>query len=454
MTLLRGRRVRILDVALILAAVGLLGGLYVFGLLSLRPLLRPLIGLIGCLALGHIAPRTAVAMSLAAPFASHLPGGALIASQSENLGSALCVGVLMGSIGRQGNVADGRARKLVITFGLVNLVVLLALPHGESSALSLFQAVFHAVTAATAVTVLSMDVAHMARVAAPAGVVLSWVAYLTPELLVDRTTSTAGQNANGVGMVAAICLVFAVVGLLRDSPRWRILHAASAIVCGAGVVVSQSRGAYLDLAVAALVLVSGRLLTRRSIAGWARVALFVVLATWIGARVVSWAGTFTGRFAEAQAESESLQSRMDAAVYSLHEGLIHPLSGVGLTNLASYSSLHDGDALVRSHVVYLGIWGEVGAIAALLFGILCWRAVLASRRAGRQPLAVVVVVLAAGVSVNWWPLSGSGTIALAALAWGASLNSDAALPPAIDPVRDAVRSGAADPRNHREGPRQ
>lgn len=423
------RSIRVTDLLLLACTLGLLGGLYYMGWWSPVRGLFPPLAVLACLAAGHIAPKSALAMSLVLPFMGSLPLPSVVGSQRETVGILLSLGVAIAAAARKEAPGPTVVWKLLVPFGLTNFLVLFLLPHGSASTLSLFQATAHSVVTAVAVGLSGLDARGLARVVGPAGLVVSWVALSTPELLVDRTTSVAGQNANGVGMVASVCLVVVLMGLASDRGPWRILHLCVAVTCCVGVFVSGSRGAYLNLAVAALVLGSGRLLTRRSLAGWAGITFFIALAWWLGARVVQWAGTFTGRFRAAEAATESLESRRLAAMYSLEQGLLHPFGGVGLANLADYASLHDGDASVRSHVVYLGIWGEVGVVAAIFFGLLCWYAFVRSRAIGRRELAPVAAALVAGISVNWWPSSGTGSIALALITWGAVISAPQPISP-------------------------
>lgn len=412
------------DVAILCVGVTLVAGLYRLGWWNSTQVARSVVPVVALLVVGIVVPKAALSFALASPFLFGMSLPFVPTGELEGAGVLLAAGVILGTT-RSGAHAEPRpasraVARILLAFGLINLLVLFLLPHEASPTRPLFQTTLHAIFIALAVSRSRLSLVSVARMLAPAGCVVSWTALVTPEILVDRSTSVAGTNANGVGMVASICLVIAVVGVIVDQGAWRLAHLVAAMSCLLGMLVSQSRGAYLNLAIAGLVLLASRLLIRRSLTGWMGVGLVAGAAVWLGDLVVRWAGTWTGRFAGAQMESESLDARWTAAVYSFEQGILHPLGGVGIANLAAYSSEHRGDSLVRSHIVYLGVWGEVGIPAALLLGLICWRALAFGRQAGRAPLAVISAVLVAGMSVNWWPSIGTGSVALAVLAWAAA----------------------------------
>ena len=420
-TKLRVRGLQIADICMVAFGLVLVGSLSYRGMLDPDYTFTAIAATIACLAVGIFAPLAALAMSLALPILGQLPMLSILGSRAEIIGILLNVGVLLRIVGIRLPQEQVSTLRLLFGFGLINAFVLAISAHSDSSTTSLGIAMAHAVTTAMAIAATALPLPVLARAVGPAGLTVAWAAYSTPQLLNDRTVAAAGQNANGVGMIAALGLVLAVVGLLTDRGLWRFWHLGVSLSCGLAVFISQSRGAYLALAIGVLVLVSGKLLVRRSLGGWLGIGVFLIAATLLGIRLVAWVGQFTGRFRTTEVADESLQTRLDAAMYSLQQGLVHPLDGVGLTNLVNYSNLNGGYATVRSHVVYLGVWGEAGLLAASLLGVTCWRAVTRARRLGRHELAPVAATLVAGISVNWWPSSGTGAVALSVIAWGASL---------------------------------
>jgi O-antigen ligase len=437
---MRLRGVRGADILLVVLGLGLLGGLYYNGMLEPALIVAAVGGTAVCLAMGVVAPSAALSMSLALPFLGYLPLASILANRTEIIGTLLNFGILLSVVGVRLPSERVSTRRLLFGFGLINAFALFYLPHSDASTSSLALAIVHAVTAAMAIASTALTLPVLARCVGPAGLTVAWAAYSTPQLLNDRTVAAAGQNANGVGMIAALALVLAVVGVFADRRLWRAWHFGVALACSIAVFISQSRGAYLALAIGLLVLMSGKILVRRSLVGWFGIGVFLAAATVLGVQLVAWVGQVTGRFSTSATATESLQTRLDAAQYSAQQGLQHPLYGVGLTNLVDYSSLHDGYAVVRSHVVYLGVWGEVGLLAASLLFVLCWRAVKHARELGPSELAPIAATLVAGISLNWWPSSGTGAVALSILAWGASLTPAAVAEDSPSPTRRLTRS--------------
>ncbi|MGB0243513.1 MAG: O-antigen ligase family protein, partial [Candidatus Nanopelagicales bacterium] len=232
------------------------------------------------------------------------------------------------------------------------------------------------------------------------GLVVAHGILSTPTLVVDRTQTVWGENANGAGFVVIVGIV-ATASLSIGRSRLVLALALPAIAyMTVAAITTGSRGSLIAGIAAALAYgLRGPLLR-----GGFR-ATFGALAGACGALIVagpamSWLIANSGR--DAAGSADNLDSRRLALTEALRTAADHPLVGVGLGNLASVSSVN-----LRSHNVLAGMAAESGLLVVALFlGLI----LMALRRLRSTPesFPLLVCVLVASVAIEWWGAGRTG----------------------------------------------
>jgi O-antigen ligase len=230
-----------------------------------------------------------------------------------------------------------------------------------------------------------------------------------------------GENANALGMFAALGLVGAVVLAMRRPFRLLPFLAglSGAVVCALGVVGSASRGALMVAAGGVAAHALGPTLSRSR--GRALVAItgVAVAGVWTVMPALSWflekAGRSIGATTNFDAREDILRAAIDA-------GVSHPLAGVGFGAVEADNIGIFGH--VSPHNAYVGMLAATGVLPTVLLGLLVLSAIGRARMSREHHLLPLVVAAAViGLSLDWVPTAKLGPVALALFARAAALPS-------------------------------
>jgi hypothetical protein len=226
-----------------------------------------------------------------------------------------------------------------------------------------------------------------------------------------------GENANGLGVIAAFGMVAAVTLAFGGSQRLplRFVAALAALVCALGVVASGSRGAFITgasgLAAFAFIALRGRSIFR---AMGALLLLVIGLASGAG-RGLEWYLERSGRDISAGA---SLEGRKEVLRQGLQVGLDNLLSGIGFGGLERVA------IGISAHNTYVGLFAATGVVPALLLLLATVSAIRRSTQSReRHVLPLLIAVLVSGISLDWIPTARLGPIAFGLLACAGSIRN-------------------------------
>jgi hypothetical protein len=265
-----------------------------------------------------------------------------------------------------------------------------------------------------AASLTAFSMAHVQLALIGWGATASWVAITSPGLIQDRSEVLLGENANGLGLMAALGIV-GTLGCVRRYRLGLLWGLPTLVLCMSGVTASGSRGALLAAVGSALVACLFPALR----GSWRRSSLVLVAAAtamiFAVRPLVEWFTTYSGRSAASYA---NVGSRQDALGFAITTGFDHPLTGVGIGNLAGFSLSDSTDRLgLRAHNQLAGLFAETGAIGLLLLVtlfVIAFRGAYRSDRAGG--LIAVSGVLCASMSLEWWATARLGVLAVLILA--------------------------------------
>lgn len=262
------------------------------------------------------------------------------------------------------------------------------------------------------------------------GTLASYAALTSNQLRVDRNAVLIGENANGIGMLAALGLVACALALRQRHLSIRALAVLGGWLCAAGVLASGSRGALLAVFAGVATLLAHRLLVGPPIRAAMILAALSAVILFVSGPAFDMLLQLSGR--QGNGTTQNIVARQAALSYAVHAGLAHPFSGVGLNRLATVSHADPNSGLgLSAHDVFAGLFAECGVFAFTALVVLC---ALALVRSGRQSPAVelplVVTVIVSGLSLEWWGTGLTGAMALLIL------GSAVASPPS--PVPDAA----------------
>lgn len=235
------------------------------------------------------------------------------------------------------------------------------------------------------------------------GAVYAGFALTEPALALDRATPVAGQNANGLGFLAAVGLVAALSLVVLDRSRVVALVALSAgVVCGLGMLATSSVTSGAVALAGALVVaglgVAGRPEQRRRLwlLGLGLVVPAIVLAVPLWQR-------FGGLSRDLAALQNSWSIRTSGTRAALEYFWSAPWPGAGLGRTGE--AVHDAGITpypLAPHNAFVGIASDLGVIALVLFLALAvmvaWRT-WAPRN--RMLAAPIVTYLVGAVAIEW-----------------------------------------------------
>jgi O-antigen ligase len=188
------------------------------------------------------------------------------------------------------------------------------------------------------------------------------------------------------GYLTTILPLAVTMALCRANPRaFRVLSAAAACLLVAGIGVSQSRGAWLGGAVAALCLLlawstqTRRLLIPCSVG--ATLLLAMALTGLLPASIldrlqqaIDYFGVFDVRTVEVTSDNWAVVERMAHWQAGWYMFVDHPWLGVGAGNYAeAYSTYFVGmwrEALGHAHNYYLNILAELGIVGGTILVVI------------------------------------------------------------------------------------
>lgn len=388
----------------------------------LAPLLRPALTPLRTLALTSAASLLVTYVMVSRPRLSVLVAGCLVLGLLAVCGPAtgvLCL-VPLGLLGavQTGGPVPALGGIAAVTMAVVLTVVLSGVtgprtsrvPHGWMALLALlllFSFFFPATSAVpasavdilglmaglvllAAVTAVPPSPGGVARVTAVAGSLAGTYA-LAAGHYADGRLDGLGLNPNYLGAMLALPLV-AAVGLARRTHRAGWL--APAAICLAGIVATQSRGAFVaSVAGAAVILVQGR--PRRI------KALILAAMTVAGATLPGLIGAVerfaVGRRPAAQLSSNT-SAREHAARFAADVAAAHPLRGIGYGEFPSYAAKSPLFGLyIATHDDYLRLAAEAGALTLVVFLVLLGLGVRGRRTGDLAVLRAVVIAYAVGL---------------------------------------------------------
>jgi O-Antigen ligase len=382
--------------------------------------------IVGTIGVAWTHPRAAMILAVSIPLISEISSSSVVIYDGFLL--------LMVVIGRTWPSSSQRARRagrVIAAFGAVTIYsgiffspiysgIFFSNVQGQDRT-PLALAVLYATGIGVAAAVSNMRPMLVFATISSLGAWASLSAVATPALRDDRTVVVLGENANGIGMFAALGFTAAVMASMyaRGPQRW--LYLIGVVICSWGVYVSGSRGAFVICVVGLTVLLVGRWLRGPSVRSF-----FVVLVAGGGlvfgaSQFIGWFSDVTGR--TAAGVDPTFAVRDDTLSYAIQQGLAHPVFGIGLGQLAAFSESDPNSRLgLRAHNLYAGIFAELGAPALILVSTLCILALYQARRHSTGALALVVGVVGAGGSLEWWGASRTGVLAMFILGWAAGVS--------------------------------
>lgn len=336
------------------------------------------------------------------PLLSNALGNSLVVP-----GGLLLVGVSALSSWRDSSQQSRRAAGLILLLGSLTVLIGIVLAQYAGSTQGRGLAVLSATAVGMGAALGTQSLAFIGVCVWCAAVPMAIVAYGSSDLQIDRTTAVLGENANGVGVVAALGCVAAFTLARAAPPYLRVLAIPVTLVCVAGVLVSGSRGALAVLlagGITALVWTRSARVRGRRIAGLVAMAGVALLyAEPLFDRFL----VFAGR--SVLVGTDPLDSRLSLLPFAIEQGVNNPLLGVGIGQLGTVGASVAGYRVdQRAHNVYLGAFAETGILIAVLLVLVSTLALHRSwalAKVAGLPLAVAAVTV--GMSLEWW---GSGVV--------------------------------------------
>lgn len=260
-----------------------------------------ILAICGAVAVAWAHPRTATALAVAIPLISQIPSSS---SGKGALSSILLMGggylILSVAIVRMWSESSRRAKGagfVIVAFGAVSvsLGVLFAEVHQERTQLAI--AVLYATGIGFAAAISNMRPGLVFALLSTLGAWAALSAGNTPALQTDRTVAVLGENANGIGMIAALGFVAALMGsiYIRGMQKW--LYLIGIVTCLWGVYVSASRGAIVICFAGVTVLLIGRWLRGPSVKSIFVSLVASVAVVFLAQQLVNWFADITGRTA-------------------------------------------------------------------------------------------------------------------------------------------------------------
>lgn len=258
-----------------------------------------------------------------------------------------------------------------------------------------------------------------ARALAPAGAWLSWNAEHTAGIM-GRDVAVLGLNVNGVGLLAALGLVAAALGVRFDK-TWLIpAYLGMGYLGIVGIEAARSRGSYVIIVLALVGWLLQRQLAGGGVSAAVGLLLYGALGVWASLQTFDAAGTITQRIG--MGADTRVGGRSDAFAYHLGVGLNHPLTGIGLGNSEAYAA-RDPFATNRglnSHDMISGLLSQTGIFPLLLYFTLLLLAFRRATQRSRWYLALVTPAIASTVLMMWWAQTTLSAILFGLLAAAAA----------------------------------
>lgn len=219
------------------------------------------------------------------------------------------------------------------------------------------------------------DPRRVAQLTAVAGAFTAGSLLLRGEYATDRLTGL-GLNPNYVGAALALPLV-AAIGLARldRSALWL----PPALLCGAAIVQTRSRGAFLMVAAGlACALLAGR--PRRHKVFISLLLLVPTLA--LPGTLDSMGDGLTGNRSSTELTANT-EVRKEAAWLAVRVAADHPFRGIGYAMFPEYARSSSLGIYINTHNDFLRLAAESGLVSLALFTALLWRG-LARRHTGHH----------------------------------------------------------------------
>lgn len=238
------------------------------------------------------------------------------------------------------------------------------------------------------------------------GTVYGGFALTEPALALDRATPVMGQNANGLGFLAAVGLVAALSLVVLDRSRVVALVASGAgVVCGLGILATSSVTSGAVALAGALVVaglgVTGQPEQRRRLwlLGLGLVVPAIVLAVPLWQR-------FGGLSRDLAALQNSWSIRTSGTRAALEYFWSAPWPGAGLGRTGE--AVHDAGITpypLAPHNAFIGIASDLGVIALVLFLALAVMVAWRTWALRNRMLAATIVTYLIGTVAIEWPIN-------------------------------------------------
>jgi hypothetical protein len=273
------------------------------------------------------------------------------------------------------------------------------------------------------------------------GAVYAVAALAYPDFIRDRAQAVLGENANGVGLLCGLGVVAAASAFVAKRGTWWWTLPTVGL-CLLGTAATGSRGAVLACAagIVAIFLKSRFEGPALKAVSWAILVggSFYLLA----GPLLRWFVQFSGR---GEVGSQNVDVRRESLIFAIHTGLENPLTGVGLGRLSLVSADDPESRLgLAAHNAFAGMFAESGVLTLALMGLVSvWALNQARNSAASGDFALLVAVLTAAVSFDWWGTAHVGVLAM--LLIGRCLG----LPRSAGSPQEDERTCGCDPRDRR-----
>lgn len=190
-------------------------------------------------------------------------------------------------------------------------------------------------------------------------------------------------NDLAMNLVAFIPAGVVVAMSPRHSPRRRLTAAVVVLFMLAATVFTKSRGGFLGLAAAVLVLAVLGHHIRRGFAAWVMVATLLALPV-MPSSFWERMGSIIDERADRAAFTGSRESRRIVMEEGLATFAAHPLTGVGAGQFKNYNPPARRERWRETHNAPLQVAAEMGLVGIAIYIVLIWRAVRAGASTRRQ----------------------------------------------------------------------
>ncbi len=333
------------------------------------------------------------------------------ANDSKELGGALaCVLLGMTFAGVRARGVPRASASLVVLFGVLAVLMSYAAP--LLPAPSARRSIVYAIVVCIGALVIRPPRVLVVWLLGLLGVAFCFEALSHSALRTDRGDAVVlGFNANGVGFMCAIAFVFGASLLKRHA---RVQSAAAVAICLLavdGMVQAGSRGAVLAAVAGGLVVPLRHRIVRVGPKSAAALLGLGVLVLVVSGPAMNWIAEAAGRDLT---NNDNIVSRASALRFAFQATAQHPVTGVGLSDLDTYSLFDVNSSYnLSAHNAFVARFAESGVLVGTVFvALLVIAFVKAWRYQSAKLLPFIVLVYAAGISLDWFDDARASVVVL------------------------------------------